>query len=221
MCEAGVLQEFDQSIFRVCIKSNHGSKYLVTYIDMMEKTKLSDKTWYSLCKLPFKYNWDTIWSMQPAVRDATVKVFNKIHKVPRNLAIYGRSYNFSGVDHPAKSIPAELEPFLKYAKDLTGCDYNGVLVNWYNDGNDYIGKHRDNEAGLVAGAPIVSITLGDSNRVFRVREYRTGKIVLDQVLEDGDVFVMGGKFQNEFTHEVPKRAKAGRRVNLTFRLFEQ
>jgi len=45
--------------------------------------------------------------------------------------------------------------------------YNGALVNWYEGGEEGMGAHADDEADLVKGAPIYSISLG-TGRVFRV-----------------------------------------------------
>lgn len=186
---------------------------------VMITTRLTDNTWYQTTRYEAEYDWERLWNLKP-FQKSKVKVFNKIYDMPRWVQVYGRSYHFSGVDHEAVPIPEEILPFLEFARDLTGCQYNGVLVNWYEDGNQYISKHRDNEKGLVAGSPIVSITLGHSNRVFRIRD-NTGKIVLDKVLYDKDVFVMGGKFQNEYTHEIPKTKKVKYpRINITIREFE-
>jgi alkylated DNA repair dioxygenase AlkB len=182
-------------------------------------TQLTDNTWYQTTKYEAEYDWDRLWSLRPDQK-RQVKVWNKVHDMPRWVEVYGRSYNFGGVNHEAVPIPEDILPFLEFARDLTGCKYEGVLVNWYEDGNQYISKHRDNEKGLVAGSPIVSITLGHSNRVFRIRD-NTGKIVLDKVLYNKDVFVMGGDFQKEYTHEIPKTKKVDKpRINITFREFE-
>jgi alkylated DNA repair dioxygenase AlkB len=72
--------------------------------------------------------------------------------------------------------------------------------------------------------PIVSISLGET-RIFRFRD-KTKKIVLDIPLEDELCVIMGGKIQEEFTHEIPKincnkGLKIGKRINITLRSFKE
>ena len=97
--------------------------------------------------------------------------------------------------------------------------YNATFFNWYKNGSEYISAHRDDEHGLVPGSTIASLSFGDV-RTFRIRDYLTKKIVLDVQLKHGTLFVMGGDFQKEFTHEVPKTKKSlHKRINITYRNF--
>ena len=67
---------------------------------------------------------------------------------------------------------------------------------------------------------IASISFGES-RIFRIRDHNTKKIVKDIELKHGSLLIMGGDFQKEFTHEIPKTMKknVGRRINITCRDF--
>ena len=92
-----------------------------------------------------------------------VKVFGKIHTIPRRQTAFGdsgTSYSFSGVTVPANPwIPSILE--LKLAVEFTTNEhYNFVLVNYYRNGLDYIGEHRDDERELCPSSSIVSLSLG-------------------------------------------------------------
>lgn len=92
-------------------------------------------------------------------------------------------------------------------------------MNWYADGLDYMGKHRDNERDLVDGATIVSVSYGET-RTFRVRDME-GKILLDVPMQSGMLMAMCGRFQEELYHEVPRARRAGgRRINITLRRFK-
>lgn len=51
----------------------------------------------------------------------------------------------------------------------TGCSFNSLLCNLYQDGHDSIGWHSDNEASLGAKPTIASLSLGDT-RVFSLRK---------------------------------------------------
>jgi alkylated DNA repair dioxygenase AlkB len=98
--------------------------------------------------------------------------------------------------------------------------YNALFFNWYKDGNDYISAHRDDEKDLETNSNIASISFG-ATRTFRIRDYKTKKIVKDFNLTNGSLFIMGGDFQKEFTHEVPNTKECdARRINITCCKFE-
>ncbi|MFD8293211.1 alpha-ketoglutarate-dependent dioxygenase AlkB family protein [Streptomyces lavendulae] len=81
-----------------------------------------------------------------------------------------------------------------------GEEYDIALVNFYA-GDSRMGMHRDAEER--SGAPVVSLSLGDSclfrfgNTVSRGRPFR------DVELRSGDLFVFGGPARRAF-HGVPK-----------------
>lgn len=156
----------------------------------------------------------------------TVMMMGRPVLTPRFTANYLRPYQFSGVVHPTQPLPEILEPLLTWANEnIAGpLKFNQVLVNFYMDGTQYIGKHSDDEKQLVAGSPIFSASFGQE-RKFRVRSKATGEIKNEIMLEDRTYIVMGGDMQKEFYHEVPKvsgnKGKAmGPRVNVTFRVFK-
>ena len=64
---------------------------------------------------------------------------------------------------------------------------------------------------------VVAISYG-ATRKFRIRDKKTQQIVKDFPLESYSMLQMGGKFQEEFTHEIPveKKVKSGR-YSFTFR----
>ena len=109
--------------------------------------------------------------------------------------------------------------------------YNMCLINFYRDGNDYIGFHADDEKQLVPNAPIYSISLG-AIRKFRLKmksnmlndNYATGTCGEDDIefnLTSGSLIVMGGMCQKTHKHCVPKQKKVTEmRINLTFRAFD-
>ena len=159
------------------------------------------------------------------------------------------SYNFSGSSVPSRSIEDEallsraLSCVRKHASKtfgkVWGDGLNAVFVNWYAEG-DKIGEHSDDEKCLVANSPIYSVTMQPSSttrRVFRIKPKRKRKrkgsspLVscnaqpkekLDISLAGGDLLIMCGHFQNEFTHQVPfrKTTDKGIRINLTIRAFK-
>lgn len=96
-----------------------------------------------------------------------------------------------------------------------------MLINWYDDGNHYIGKHSDDEKQIVPGSNIYSFSFGSSNRIFRIRDkYNKLRPFIDLEMPHGTLIIMGGDMQKGYTHEVPKSKKVkDRRINVTFRRF--
>jgi alkylated DNA repair dioxygenase AlkB len=106
-------------------------------------------------------------------------------------------------------IRAKVETFLNYA-------FNSVLVNWYRNGEDYVGWHSDNEPELGEQPFIASLTFG-AERVFEFRHKKSlqqGQVLL----RSGTLLIMQPNFQHDWLHSIPidKRVQEGR-INLTFR----
>jgi|SRR5579864_254531 len=101
------------------------------------------------------------------------------------------------------------------------------IVNWYAAGSR-MGLHQDkdeSEASLTEGAPVVSLSLGDTAR-FLFGGLRRRDPVETILLESGDVFVFGGPSRLRY-HGVsrilsdtsPASLGLEGRLNLTFRQF--
>jgi len=155
------------------------------------------------------------WKQEPII------IFGKSVLQPRLTAYYGtKAYTYSGVkmeplpwNKPLLQIKEKIEPLVDIA-------FNGVLLNLYRDGQDYIGWHSDDEKDLAKGAVIGSLSLGETRRfIFRRRDDHQNKIELS--LSDGDFLIMGGETQKFWQHHVPKSAKSTQpRINLTFRVIK-
>ena len=156
-----------------------------------------------------------------------VVVFGKVCRQQRNVGFYSdvtTGYKYSRRIMPARRF-AEA-PYLKEIMDKVnlelGTGFNGVLVNIYTNGKDYIGAHSDDEDGLdPTNKCVASIAFG-AVRKFRIRRKTSGKatnpIVVDCPHKSGTLLAMMGDFQQEFTHEIPKETRVeGVRVSLTFR----
>lgn len=111
-----------------------------------------------------------------------------------------------------------LKELLKSINSVLSTSFNGILVNRYRNGEKYLSAHSDSEAGLDKKSKrVVGLAYG-AVRTFRIREKKTGKIVLDIPHEPCMLIVMEGEFQSEFTHEIPKQKKVlEERISLTFR----
>ncbi|XP_015920556.1 DNA oxidative demethylase ALKBH2 [Parasteatoda tepidariorum] len=154
-----------------------------------------------------------------------VKVFGKWHDIPRKQVSYGEdglSYSFSGNRIPA--VPWNKSPIVAELKNcvsnITGVEFNFVLINRYKNGEDHMGDHRDDEKELVPDAPIASLSFGQNRDfIFKHKDSR-GKQddSLKLLLEHGSLLLMEWPTNRHWYHCLPVRKKAlNARINLTFR----
>ena len=137
---------------------------------------------------------------------------------PRLTAYYGdHPYRYSGITNPAAKMPGIIKTV---ADKLNSMNYtcNAVLCNYYRNGNDSIGWHSDDEREMPIEHCITSLSIG-ANRTFKIKA-KDKEIDQSFILKNGDLFVMGGKFQQYYEHRVPKEECNGERINLTFRIIE-
>lgn len=125
-------------------------------------------------------------------------------------------YQYSGQIAKSKPLTMNLELLLVLINELFGANFNGILINRYANGSEFIGAHSDDETFLDKSG-VVAISYGGS-RVFRIRNKHTKQIFQDIPISNLDIIHMGGNFQKEFTHEIPATKKnVGLRYSFTFR----
>lgn len=160
----------------------------------------------------------------------TIKLMGRECNIPRFEELYGtENYTYSGVLRIANpNIPPVVQRCLEYVRTQhPEFEWQGALVNWYMNGNNYIGPHSDSEGDLNPGAPIVSFSFG-APRKLRFKAKKGKKVFIEEkdiMTENGLVITMAGAIQKEFKHEiVPVRGKLGEsigpRVNVTVRSFK-
>ncbi|XP_028680766.1 DNA oxidative demethylase ALKBH2 [Erpetoichthys calabaricus] len=158
---------------------------------------------------------------------AKVHVFGKLHNIPRRQATYGDQglkYTFSGLQLSARPWTPTLVMIRDRVTEATGHSFNFVLINRYQDGNDHIGEHRDDERELDSASPIASVSFGASREfVFRHCSSR-GKKASRKIepvcieLQHGSLLLMNWPTNVYWYHSLPVRKKVLLpRVNLTFR----
>jgi alkylated DNA repair dioxygenase AlkB len=152
-----------------------------------------------------------------------IKIMGKEINTPRWQQPYGRDYNFSGMNHSALPINDEyLVKLLEFVNNHSGKQYNGILINWYQNGYHYIGKHSDDEKSLIKDTPIYSFSFGQE-RDFRITSKKKEIDPISIKLKNNSLIIMGGKMQEHYYHEVPKRSLSSapnRRINVTLRAFK-
>ena len=152
-----------------------------------------------------------------------IKIFGRICYQKRSVGFFSDSskgYKYSGQILVSQQLPEFLRALLVDVNKSLSTDFNGILVNLYKNGNDSIGFHSDSESDLAKGTsgPLVaSISLGTS-RTFRVRS-KIGNMSEKSILTDhGQLLVMAGAFQKEFTHGINAEPSISEpRISLTFR----
>jgi alkylated DNA repair protein (DNA oxidative demethylase) len=145
-----------------------------------------------------------------------------------------RTYTYEATrgDHDGRPVEAVPDDWVALATRLAGHAGQTMrpdvcLINWYGaDGR--MGLHQDKDespASIAAGAPVVSISLGDSAR-FLFGGTRRRDPVATLWLESGDVFVFGGPARLRYhgvTRILPGSAPSALgiegRFNLTFRQY--
>ena len=155
-----------------------------------------------------------------------VKLFGKLIDVPRKQTAFGDeglSYTFSGVTLFAQAWFPLMRKLKEVAEQLTLTSFNFVLVNRYDNGNEYIGFHQDNEKDLDAQAPIASFSFGqDRDFIFKYKR-TAGSKPFENVtfhLTHGSLLIMHPPTNNLWYHSLPKRSVKtcpNPRINLTFR----
>lgn len=149
-----------------------------------------------------------------------IKIFDKICHQQRSIGFYSdtsKGYNYSNTLTPSKEMKPCLRELLIYVNDKFDASFNGILINKYENGEEYIGKHSDDEKGLQANCGVIAMSFG-AIRKFRIRDKVTGVIVLDVPTESNKIIQMAGNFQKEFTHEIPIEKKVKEcRYSFTFR----
>lgn len=171
--------------------------------------------------------------LRPAFADSLYHTLLATHSWPANhYTVYGRRfelprlqtwhadpgivYSFSNNLLATHSWTPLLTALRQQIEDFLQQPFNAVLVNYYRNGNDYVGWHSDDEAELGAEPQIASLSLGAA-RLFSYRRL-DGSDTASVLARHGSLLVMGPGFQQQWQHAVLPEPELQRgRINLTFR----
>jgi alkylated DNA repair dioxygenase AlkB len=128
----------------------------------------------------------------------------------------GTVYKYSGTRFEPRAWTPTLASLRDELAARFGLRFNSVLANLYRDGRDSMGWHSDDEPELGKTPVIASLSFGAVRR-FRFRSREGKRVVLAIDLAPGSLLVMRGATQRLYHHDLPKTARAGARINLTFR----
>jgi DNA oxidative demethylase len=146
----------------------------------------------------------------------------------------GRSYRYEPTrsdfdDQPAPPLPPSFASLAADIASAAGTPFEPDLciLNYY-DAEGRMGLHQDKDesaASLAAGAPVVSVSIGDTAR-FLFGGLKRREPVQTLTLESGDAFVFGGPARLRYhgvsrilPHTAPPELGLAGRFNLTFRRF--
>ena len=143
-------------------------------------------------------------------------IFGRRVTAPRRLAWFGDAglnYRYTGTDHMAEGWPTALSALRDRVQAVAAQEFNFLLLNRYANGQQYMGWHRDDEAGCAGN--IASLSLGAPRR-FRYESEINGKS--EQIdLEHGSLLLFDGRRR----HCLAKTVRpVEERINLTFRLLK-
>jgi alkylated DNA repair dioxygenase AlkB len=150
--------------------------------------------------------------------DETV-IFGKHIVTARKVAWYGDSdysYTYSGTTKQALLWTPDLLRLKSIVERLTGWKFNSCLLNLYQDGNEGMAWHSDDEKMLGPNSTIASLSFGAERKFCFKHKSRPETVSI--VLESGSLLVMKDATQSNWLHSVPKSKKITTpRINLTFR----
>lgn len=165
-------------------------------------------------------HWLQQLSQQTPWTQPQIKLYGRSIAVPRLVAWYGdtgAAYRYSGLVHDPLPWTPLLTDIRKRVEQEIGEPLNGVLLNFYRNGQDAMGWHSDDEPELGAQPLVVSLNLGATRR-FDFRRKGASRIEYSLELEHGSLLVMSGPTQHHWQHQIARTRKvATPRINLTFR----
>jgi alkylated DNA repair dioxygenase AlkB len=161
------------------------------------------------------------------------QIFGKLGTMHRDQVFFSdtvEKYVFSRTAQTAVPFPPEIKALFTYVNSMLGSNFNAILVNIYNSGEDCIGAHSDDK-GVDPVHGVVTVSFGATRKLVIKTKATKRKRSDDEDIEplpatkvcevdmtSGDLLHMTGNFQDEYTHEIPVQKKEkGMRVSFTFR----
>jgi alkylated DNA repair dioxygenase AlkB len=159
---------------------------------------------------------DIQWKQEP------ITIFGRQVLQPRLTAWYGdsgKSYSYSGITMQPHTWTGDLLQIKQRIEAVSATCFTSALLNYYRNGQDSMGWHRDNEKELGINPVIGSVSFGAA-RTFQLRNYADKSVIRSIELTHGSFLLMRGETQHFWEHRVPKTSKINTaRINITFRVI--
>jgi hypothetical protein len=167
-------------------------------------------------------------------RNPPILVFNKLCRQRRSVGFFADpaktfGYFYSKSCALSQAPGPAVQALLEYVNEHLGAEYNGVLANKYEDGQDYISDHSDAEAGLDKQAGVVIISHGGARTMnFKVRKdappnsQKFASGAFKHEMKHQSITVMAGPgFQKTYTHGISVQKDRNQpRISFTFRVHD-
>lgn len=172
----------------------------------------------------------------PLEHQPEFKMFGRKCRMRRDVGFFAEDgvpgYAYAGQTSVAAALPTPLARFMTLINHICGASFNGILINRYNGGDDYISPHSDNESDLEPDVGVVAISLG-AVRTMNFKTKTTPFVSHDIDMANGSALCMNGtRFQRDYTHGIrptkkvigqtpfqskDERRRAMTRISLTLR----
>jgi alkylated DNA repair dioxygenase AlkB len=196
----------------------------IAMLTMTERTWLDNECWFdfgpSWISNPDEVQADLCARTEGAWETGTTFVHGKHYDVPRLWAWVGVGFTADSSYTEQKDAPAFASyPWVREIAESLGREYgtefNSCLLNLYPSGWNSVGWHFDR--CVTSGEVVAGVSLGATRR-FRARPRTGDGPSHGWDVGHGDLYVMGGPFQDRFQHSVPKTTRdVDARLSLTFR----
>ena len=138
----------------------------------------------------------------------------------RSLAYYGDvPYSYGRISHVNRPLPENgyLNHILKQVSMvMPNFKFNSILLTKFEDGNDFLPYHSDNEDSIHPSSAILTISLGAQREIL----FRSDNSEAESLpLRHGDSYLMTRASQNIFKHCVPRDNSSGVRISITLRFL--
>jgi alkylated DNA repair dioxygenase AlkB len=175
-----------------------------------------------------KYEYENILLLDQCIEEINTKllsrpeiiIYGKVCHQHRDVGFFSNEsigYKYSNQLMRSQQLTESLQQLLNEMNEIYKSNFNGILINKYNDGHDYISAHSDSEDGLDDDVGVIALSYGEE-RIFRIRSKKNKQILYDEITTHGSILQMGGFFQTLYTHEIPiQKELTGVRYSFTFR----
>lgn len=147
-------------------------------------------------------------------------IYGKVCHQHRDVGFFSNEsigYKYSNKLMTSQPLTESLEQLLNEMNEIYHSKFNGILINKYQNGDDYISPHSDSEDGLDDDVGVIALCYGEE-RIFRIRSKKNKQVLHDEITTHGSILQMGGFFQTLYTHEIPVQKEiSGIRYSFTFR----
>jgi alkylated DNA repair dioxygenase AlkB len=177
-------------------------------------------------------NYKKIWNLHPEKRGKVI-VYDKEKEVNRWYRSYLKtphynpfikhSYMFSSKDGDGicDVMPDEFDEVYKFISNYDN-NYNQLVVNWYENGNDFISSHTDCEDGFIDDAKISIITINEDDKQSRKLIIKKNEIIVNTIdMKNGMIVEFHGNANKDYRHGIEKDDSImTSRISFTFRQFK-